>query len=80
MINKLFLKKIWALGMFVGLLSVISMTSILVFDQIDILFRDDSILCKEILDFMLDDPDHMRIHNDYPGMMLEIHLINDGRC
>ena len=66
--------------MFAALLTVLSAVSLFVFDQIDILFRDDSILCKEILDFMLDDPDHMRIHNAYPDMMLEIHLINDNRC
>jgi len=73
-------KQLLYLLMFAALLTVLSAVSLFVFDQIDILFRDDSILCKEILDFMLDDPDHMRIHNDYPGMMLEIHLINDGRC
>jgi hypothetical protein len=37
-------------------------------------------MCTEIVTMMLDDPDHMRLHNSYPSIMNNLHLYLDKNC
>ncbi len=36
--------------------------------------------CSEIITMMLDDPDHIRLHESYPIMMMNLHLYLDENC
>jgi len=37
-------------------------------------------ICLEIIRLMLDDPDHDRLHIDYPVILLELHKVLDEKC
>jgi|APSaa5957512493_1039668.scaffolds.fasta_scaffold136862_1 hypothetical protein len=37
-------------------------------------------ICDEITSMMLDDPEHMRLHNDYSNLMNYLHLYLDKNC
>jgi len=37
-------------------------------------------MCKEIVTMMLDDPDHLRLHNDYPEITMNLHQYLDANC
>lgn len=38
------------------------------------------LMCEEVTRLMLDDPDHQRLHNQYPTIMNELHMVIDKKC
>lgn len=41
---------------------------------------DPDILCIETMTLMLDDPEHARLHNEYPNLFLNLHDYIDKNC
>jgi|LWDU01.1.fsa_nt_gi hypothetical protein len=37
-------------------------------------------ICQELTNLMLDDPEHMRLHNDYPNLFIHLHQYIDMNC
>lgn len=37
-------------------------------------------MCSEIIEMMLDDPDHSRLHDTYPIIMMQLHVYLDDHC
>lgn len=37
-------------------------------------------MCYEIIEMMLDDPDHSRLHDSYPNVMMNLHVYMDKNC
>lgn len=47
-----------------------------------VLFSEDepNVICDEIVTLMLDDPEHQRLHNDYPNILMKLHVYLDENC
>lgn len=47
-----------------------------------VMFTSDTepVMCIEIMTLMLDDPEHSRLHNDYPELFLSLHEYIDENC
>jgi len=41
---------------------------------------DSTPMCDEIVTLMLDDPEHLRLHNDYPEILNSLHVYLDENC
>lgn len=39
-----------------------------------------NVMCIEIMTLMLDDPEHLRLHEDYPNLFMDLHDYLDKNC
>ncbi len=37
-------------------------------------------MCDEVIELMLDDTDHLRLHESYPNIMMSLHSYMDNNC